>query len=269
MATLLIDKLYDIAAITITDNEKYDFLILPEANGIKTAGQIITIDGQSDGDGYNSNLESFCISVKGSNGNGKLSIGGNYNGHVSLTALSSWDYRNGWKYDFVSNPWTDNAIGIGAFYNLYHVQFNNADVSGAIKFHGSSNSLVLTAQNGAQNANIYHNAASGENTHKTDDNICIKADAYGIFSDNVSSVYGNSGAPGAPYKDTIAYTIYATNKLTVVSDLAGTIDTDVAALHTGYTYKSGDKTAKGNDSSSNTILGAAVKADAGGHNLPA
>ncbi len=261
MATLLIDKLYDIAAITITDNEKYDFLILPEANGIKTAGQIITIDGQSDGVGYNSNLESFCISVKGSNGNGKLSIGGNYNGHVSLTALSSWDYRNGWKYDFVSNPWTDNAIGIGAFYNLYHVQFNNADVSGAIKFHGSSNSLVLTAQNGAQNANIYHNAASGENTHKTDDNICIKADAYGVYSDNVSSVYGNSGAPGAPYKDTIAYTIYATNKLTVVSDLAGTIDTDVAALHTGYTYKSGDKTAKGNDSSSNTILGAAVKAD--------
>ena len=256
MATLLIDKFIE-ANLTITNNGNCDFfLILPEAVGITTAGQIISADGFHSMN-YSEILESYCLSVKGSSGTGKLAIGGNYNAHRNPVGIEvgSSDYGTQTTEDFAAtiNKEMTNT------YNLYHLQFNNNAVSGAVKFYGTNNQLILTAQNGAAYANEYHTA--GEGFYKTDDNIRIAASAYGFY--DVAN-YGETNAPSsAPYTNTVAYTIHATNKLTVVSDLAGIIESDVAAFHFGYyIQKPGqEKPTYQNDSTGNTVEAAGIKAN--------
>ncbi len=245
MAIILIDKFME-ASLSNTNNQVCNYLILPKAANISTSGQIIFADG-SHSAGYIKDLESFCLSVKGENGTGKLTVGGNFSENDGTVTIESkgddWlegadDYAAQWEYDVKKS------------YNLYHVQFNNNDISGAVKFHGTDNKLVLTAQNGAADSD----------TGYTDDKIRIGAVAYGLYPLTDYTRKDTHPAPSAPDTTTAVYTIYATDKLTVVSDLAGVITAEVAAYHKGYTKVVDQKTAYYNDSVNNNISGAAIKA---------
>lgn len=242
MATLLIDKFME-ATLSITNNEHCNFLILPEAANISTSGQIISADGGHSAE-YDSLLETFALSVKGDGGTGKLTVGGNFSNNIYYP-LFSGDFRSGnWTTDFA----VDWGINVSKNFNIFHAQFNNNDVSGAVKFHGSDNKLILTSQNGAADSTLGYK----------DDNILIGSVAYGIYP---LKTYGVTGAPSAPNSRTVAYTIYATEKLTVVSDLAGQIGVEAAAYHKGYhTQNSEGKLVYNNDSSNNTVIGAGIKA---------
>jgi hypothetical protein len=90
-------------------------------------------------------------------------------------------------------------------YNAYMLKYNgygdsrDADVSGAIIFTGNDNKLSLTAQAGAELTQYYWEAKGfNESTNplrKTDDNICIRSDAYGIYS------YRDNSTPMIPAVD--------------------------------------------------------------------
>ena len=87
MATLLIDKFFIIANDSITSNSSCNYLILPTTVGITTAGQIIfTTDSNDPG---------FCLTVTGSDGKGKLSIGGNFQQDGSIVEVSFQDKKDG------------------------------------------------------------------------------------------------------------------------------------------------------------------------------
>ena len=139
MATLLIDKFME-ATLSITNNAHCNYLILPEAANISTSGQIISADGYHSAE-YDSLLETFALSVKGDGGTGKLTVGGNFSNN-NYHPLLSGDFRSGnWTTDFAA-AW---GISVSQNFNIFHAQFNNNDISGAVKFHGTDNKLILTS----------------------------------------------------------------------------------------------------------------------------
>ena len=269
------------ATLTITNTPSLDILILPEATNSDTAGQVISSFGLSDAANLITDLESYALALK--KDDVTISIGGNYNNQkqkvkLSLGAFShesgSWDWcfagnfrhnKDSMKYNSSTKSWDDFTNS----YNVFHVTYNQNYESGAIKVTGSDARLILTAQNGAGNADVYSAAAGyNENSNKlmkTDDNIAIRSEVYGMYScynnDSSTLIYADPAAPTAPNSNTITYTIHSTNKLTVVSDLAGKISAAAAALHSGYKYRSGKDVVVGNDASNNKVIAAGIKSN--------
>ncbi|MBR7121668.1 MAG: hypothetical protein IKC94_05455, partial [Lentisphaeria bacterium] len=161
MATLLIDKTMD-ATLTITKTDLYDILILPEAEGISTKGQVISVSGSSNNAGFDPDLEGFCVSLGKSDG--KLMIGGNYGDNsfeVVGRASSEW-FIDHWRSDFVATLTGLEALP-GYFdtrYNLYHTGINDNFVTGTMNFNGANGQLVLAAQLGSNKADSYHTAVT-------------------------------------------------------------------------------------------------------------
>ena len=157
MATLLIDKTMD-ATLTITKTDLYDILILPEAEGISTKGQVISVSGSSNSAEFYPDLEGFCVSLGKSDG--KLMIGGNY-GDNSFEVVYrpggpkplDREWLNNEKYpDFVATLTGLEAALPGYFdarYNLYHTGINDNFVTGTMNFTGANGQLVLAAQLGS------------------------------------------------------------------------------------------------------------------------
>jgi len=333
MATLIIDKLHD-ATYTITHTDYYDLLLLPEAFGVSTRGQVISVFGSSDMlsvdniDKFDFELEAFSVSTTKSDG--KVSIGGNYvynplkvvdriaqeYGYDGST-LAYWTLGtdNGVEYaiDFYFNytysgelkrlyediypenqlvykerkkdiDWANRPIFAASpdKYNVYHLSVNDDYITGAVMFGGAEGELVLTAQNGAGNADIYHTSTVDNSVKKQDDRIALRSDSYSLrphyevvervqFVDilgNVTEgleptdlVFNGSDPLLHNNSFTISYTIYAKNKLTVSSDLAGIVESNVAALYSRYKYVTPSAivtVCRGNDYN---IIGAGVQAD--------
>ena len=272
MATHTIKTLID-AQLNTTSQNVYDILILGESEGTATAGQVIAFYG-SHSTGLVQDLESYAVCLNKSAAT--LSVGGNYD----YQKKTLWAQRE--IYTFVGNKWRETFAGpytctVQNCYNIFHVTFNQEAVSGAVKFGNTGARLVLTAQNGAGKANLYHTAegydAETNRIMKTDESIRIRSEAYGIYSQYSNNAWSrtnyliyqdpvNPAATSAPNARTVNYTIHAVNDLTVVSDLAGTISATAAALHTGYLiYGKDGKHTVGGDSSGNEIVAAGIKAD--------
>ena len=273
MATHTIKTLTD-ASLNTTSQDVYDILILGESEGTATAGQVIASYG-----GHSvslvTDLESYALCLNKTAAT--LSVGGNYDFQKTplyVTRDIETFVGNKWKETF-AGPFTQNVQNC---YNIYHFTFNQEYVSGAVKFGNTGARLILTAQNGAGKANLYHTAQdiydlSGNRLMKTDDSIRIFSKAYGMYSqyDNSATtrtnylIYQdptNQKATSAPNARTVNYTIHAVKDLTVVSDLSGTISATAAALHNGYLiYGKDGKHTVGGDSSGNEIVAAGIKAD--------
>ena len=267
MATIIIDKLTE-SKWSFTTTDLYDMLILPEAEGVATAGQVITCYGDTTLADFDMDLENYALSVN-RNG-GKISIGGNYGDQKSYRYISVYSglyYGGGWKDSFSGTFYQDTA-GNGReldSYNIFHVSYTSDDISGGIKFGGSDAKLVLTAQLGAGNARFYTSAANNDgDRQKVDDGIRLRSEAYGLFSqyDTWGSqlIYKKGTNPATTSAKTISHTIYAVKDLTVVSDLAGEIESSAAALHGGYYYDTGSSAGYDNDSTGREVYATGVKA---------
>lgn len=241
--TLLIDTLILGGEITITDTGLYNVVLLSKCHDDFNGGQIISQFGSSDIDGFDSNLESFGLSL-GKN-DVTLSIGGNFNantGNLSGEAVDALEDR----FDNYPNEYSGNWK---TSYNINHVSFNDDYVSGAVQFKGSNAFLVLTAQNGC--------AAASSNS---DANLAFRSANFGLYGNpDGSAVFYDTTTPGTKTEN---YNFLAQGTLTVKSDLVGSFETVTAAVHTGYKKSGSDgKVASYNDSSNNRIIGAGIKAD--------
>ena len=221
MATHVINTLMT-AKLSVTSQPFYDVHIFGEAQGTDTAGQVFSIFGGHSA-ALEPDLESYSLAL--GKEYGTLSVGGNYYSQAAPIPVSLS------SYSFETSQWMNNFAGPfrrGTFsnplinnYNIFHVTYNQNYDSGAVKFSGGSARLILTAQNGAGNADVY-SSASGYNAGnnklmKTDDGIRLRAEAYGMYSpfdNNAASgtsfvKYNTPNSPVAPNAKSVSYTIYA------------------------------------------------------------
>jgi len=169
-----------------------------------------------------------------------------------------------------------DRIYVDATYNINHTQYNGSEAAGAVLFAGDHNYLVLSAQSGAGNADIYHTAIvpdkgfenDGVIYKKTDDAIKIRSNVYGIYTyfdiAGVDFLFDSKGEkpliPDSTFLTTVSTALHAKNTLTVVSDLAGQIESYAASLHTGYLTKPGSEVIGVNDARDVTTQAYGVKA---------
>ena len=105
-----------------------------------------------------------------------------------------------------------------------------------------------------------------QNIQKTDDKIALRSDSYGIFGGDFSRgvadrlVYITPTVSWTLPGDTLNYTVWAENNLTVGSDLAGKIETNTNAINFGYKEQTKDGIKTHDDSNNRNVVGASVKA---------
>ena len=202
--TILIDSQIR-GDLTFTNTDLYDVLILAESEGTLTGGRIIFDFGSSNNAGFDEGLESFGLSL----GKEKvtLSIGGNYTANrESFVQYSNYRWDGKWLGDYPFGF----AGNLSSKYNINHLQFNDNYVAGAVWFESDEAFLVLTAQNGAANANEY-SSSNGVYKYKADDLLAFRSANYGIWcaADGERLLYAESNLPAAPGSITENYNFLA------------------------------------------------------------
>ena len=229
---ILIDKFYYDSHIIIRSS--YDMLLTSAASSVATGGNVVNVYDY---------LDHSLFAIEMMHGNTTLTIGGNLS-QGSLT-INAWE--DVFPYSKAFNETSDalysiDSVDISPNHNVYSVAYNDAQVHGAILFNKDAN-LVLTAQNGTRDADKYHDAVdtNGGTLLKTDDALSIRSDVFNYYTPHAinngteyksydgETLYGSSTVVSSLTNHTIS----AAGNLNVKSDLAGNIETNVAALYSG------------------------------------
>ena len=155
-----------------------------------------------------------------------------------------------------------SAIAVGSIGDVFSVKIVEDDIT--LK---SGDTFIVSGAD--QSITAITSKLHTQIIEKTDDKIALRADGFGIYGADFTS--GSSQrlqyVGKEPYKysrpgDTLNYTILADKTLVVESDLAGSIESNVAAVHFGYDEApEGATISHVDDANNRKIIGAGVKAD--------